>query len=412
MPQEPLEKSVGRVDKLTRTLFFLCALLFHLVLFMAVAGFVIWRTPVTPPDVVLVTPSPQQMPEPPATLPVHIHPEVLVHTPDLIKTDTPLAISPPRLPDLTPKIADSSDSSGHLPTPPSIPSTNTPDNWDNRIPKIKHMIFDLWHRTPGQVAGGDPSCAFPVYVASYANGDWACSTRLDKDGNIVAGAIPDLVAKISEWSHGKVKGEVVPKPLNVASSDLIDKMPPFIFFTGHKDFTLTQAEVDNLREYLNDGGCIWGDNALAGEGSRFDVAFRREMKRVIPDRDKNFVPYSVSDDIFTKGRFPLSQIPAGMNFYAEPPEHLDIGGILAILYTPNDYSDMMFMRINPGDATFFMTNKPIPPGTLYTNTSFVEKRSIFYRNFDLESSLAVHRMGMDIVTYLIIRFDAKLLLGP
>ena len=31
------------------------------------------------------------------------------------------------------------------------------------------------------------------------------------------------------------------------------------------------------------GGAIWGDNALPGWGSRFDVAFRREMKRVVPD---------------------------------------------------------------------------------------------------------------------------------
>ena len=107
----------------------------------------------------------------------------------------------------------------------------------------------------------------------------------------------------------------------------------------------------------------------------------------------------------------MSEFPAGMNYYSEAPQHLDIDGFLAILYTANDYSDMMYMRINPGDASFFMTYKPVPDGTLFTNVSFVQKQSVFYRNFDLKSSLAVHRMGMDIVTFLITRFDDKLLLG-
>ncbi len=264
--------------------------------------------------------------------------------------------------------------------------------------------------TQQQIDSKDPACTFPVYIASYANGDWACNTRLDNEGNIVAGSIPNLVAKINEWSHGEIKGEIVPKPLDVASPELLDKMPPFIFFTGHKDFTLTDAEVENLRRYLNDGGMIWGDNALAGEGSRFDVAFHREMKRVVPDLDKKFETYSLTDDIFTKSRYPISEIPAGINYYTEMPQHLDFGGVLAILYTPNDYSDMMFMRILPGDKTFFATYKPVPAGTLYTNNAFLEKGTVFYRNFDLKSSLAVHRLGMNIISYLLVRFDDKLLL--
>jgi hypothetical protein len=296
------------------------------------------------------------------------------------------------------------------PLPPQNPTAAPSDPLAKRLPKFQR-INDLRGRTPEQIANHDPACNYPVYVAAYANGDWSCNTKLDKDGNIIAGSIPDLVAKISEWSHGKVKGQVVPQPLNIASPELLDKMPPFIFFTGHKDFVLTDQEVENLRQYLNDGGAIWGDNALAGEGSRFDVAFHREMKRVVPDRDKNFVPYSLTDEIFTTQRFPLTDFPTGMNYYAEPPQHLDIDGVLAILYTPNDYSDMMYMKINPDDASFFMTYKPVPDGTLFTNVSFVQKQSVFYRNFDLKSSLAVHRMGMDIVTYLITRFDDKLLLG-
>ena len=188
-------------------------------------------------------------------------------------------------------------------------------------------------------------------------------------------------------------------------------MPPFIFFTGHKDFVLTEQEIANLRDYLQCGGAIWGDNALAGEGSRFDVAFRREMKRVVPDLDKTFKPMSTDDEIFTRSWFTISQIPQGMNYYAEPLERLDIDGKLAILYTPNDYSDLYAMRILPGDSQI-QGARPDPKSQspLFTSGMFLNNRNILFRNFTLESSLSVHRLGMNIVTYLLTRFDDDLLL--
>jgi hypothetical protein len=410
MPQEPLGKESRWADNVTRSVFFLSALLFHLVLFLAVAGWIVFRTPPLPPDPgVVYVPSVTPIPIPPPKTVVTqlVNPTPPAFVPDIPTTSSNLSFSI-----LTPKLGNANGRDSHLALQSNNPIPVRADNLDRRVPNIRRTVIDDWHRTPEQIINHDPTCTFPVYIASYANGDWACNTRLDQDGNIVAGSIPDLVAKISEWSHGTINGKVVPKPLDIGSPELLAKMPPFIFFTGHKDFVLTEQEVDNLRQYLNDGGAIWGDNALAGEGSRFDVAFHREMKRVIPDKDKNFVPYSLTDDIFAKGRYPMTEIPAGMNYYAEAPQHLDIDGILAILYTPNDYSDMMFMRILPGDKSFFMTYRPIPPGTLYTDTAFVEKQSIFYRNFNLDSALAVHRLGMNIITYLLVRFDDKLQLAP
>jgi hypothetical protein len=407
MPQVPLEKNSRSSDRLTRTIFFLSAVLFHVILFLAVAGWIVFRAPPAQPNQSDFL----RIPTPVATTTPVVLPPVAPVGPKTPEAPAAVVTPTPASTDITIKLPGTgAPTITGVVLPPENPTLVPTNDLDKRLPKIERMN-ELRGRTPEQIANHDPSCSYPVYVAAYANGDWACNTKLDKDGNIVAGSIPDLVEKISEWSHGMVKGTVIPQPLNIASPELLDKMPPFIFFTGHKDFVLTDAEVDNLRQYLNDGGAIWGDNALAGEGSRFDVAFRREMKRVIPDRDKNFVPYSVSDNIFTQQRFPLSEFPSGMNYYAEPPQHLDIDGVLAILYTPNDYSDMMFMRINPGDTSFFLTYKPVPDGTLFTNTAFVQKQTTFYRNFDLKNSLAVHHLGMDIVTYMITRFDDKLLLG-
>ena len=60
------------------------------------------------------------------------------------------------------------------------------------------------------------------------------------------------------------------------------------------------------------GGCVWADSALAGRRSRFDMAFRREMKRVLPDRDFETVEdnHEMFDTFFDR-----ISLPPGMNGY-------------------------------------------------------------------------------------------------
>jgi hypothetical protein len=220
------------------------------------------------------------------------------------------------------------------------------------------------------------------------------------------------VAKVVEWSHNNIKATVIPEPLEIGGPDLMAKRPPFIFFTGHKDFHLTDVEVKNLQDYLQVGGAIWGDNALAGRGSRFDVAFRREMKRVVPDLDKDFEPVKMDNPIFTKSWYPIQKLAPGMNYYDEPIEHLDIDGKLAILYTPNDYSDMMDMRILPGDATQLLPYNGMPPHTLFTDYEFWSHQHAFYRNFNIPACLEVQHLAMNILGHMLVRFDDALLLSP
>lgn len=414
MVQKSSRNESGWQDRLSRSGFFLGALLLHLFLFIMIAGYIVYN------------PTPQESEPPtPTTFVAHATPVTDVPKPPVdtsslsslsdSRLTPPIAIIPGSGPSIHIQPPNVSDIIGKGPKGPIAigPASSEPHGIDPRLPAIKAGPMRYRKDNPLE-SQSDPTnviATFPVYVASYANGDWACNLRLDKDGNIVAGSMPDLVAKINEWSHGKIQGQVVQKPLNIGSSELLDKMPPFIFFTGHKDFVLTDQEIENLQRYLHDGGAIWGDNALAGAGSRFDVAFRREMKRVVPDKDKNFEPMSMSDDAFTKNFYRLTEIPHGMNYYAEPPLHLDIDGKLAIIYTPNDYSDMMFMRILPKDTEIYIKDV-VPPNTLYTQQSFWYNRDVFFRNFDLGDSLAVHHLGMDIVAYLLVRFDDVLLLAP
>jgi len=400
-------------DRFFHSGFFLAALLFHLILFLMVATWIIFPAYHAPQDEFAQTYVPAAPPPPPpppptsVTVPTHT---VAPPTPT-ITTSSPTPTFSIPLPDFT-----------HTTTPDTVqqkltaPAPVTPNNLQMRLASISKTVQG-WGRSQSDImqSGGDPRnivAKFPVFLASYADGDWNCNVKI-VDGKIDSGSLPNLVAKINDWSHGKITGSVVPEPLSIGGPDLLAKKPPFVFFTGHKDFKLTDTEIQNLREYLQVGGAIWGDNSLAGRGSRFDVAFRREMKRVVPDADKNFVPYAMTEEIYTKSWFPITVMPTGMNYYAEPIEHLDIDGKLAILYTPNDYGDMMEMRILPPDDTKdFHTYRPIPPGTLFTPMYFLEKSSIFYRNFNIKSCLAAQQLGMNIVGYLLVRFDDKLLLPP
>lgn len=410
----PGKKSLWE-DKLLRSAFFFGALLFHLLIFLIVATWVVFKAPplqpngphrFNPPVVENPPAPPPSSPAAPAVdlsvnIPAPDIPRVLSHSHD---SDFKLAETSIDVP--------GSNTGGRKAPSIKVPAAKAGDNPD-RIKIIHNTVVGHWHRTQQEINNHEPSGTFPVYVAAYADGDWACNTRLDQKGNIVAGSIPDLVAKINEWGRGRIKGEMVPKPLDIGGPELLAQMPPFIFFTGHKDFFLTKQEVTNLQNYLENGGAIWGDNALAGQGSRFDIAFHREMKRVVPDWNKNFEPLSMGDDIFMKSWFPISQVPEGMNYHSEPLEHLDIGGKLAILYTPNDYSDLYAMRILPGDTQMQGTLPDLTSKSpLMTSGLFLSNRDVFFRNFTLQSSLAVHRLGMNIVSYLLTRFDDELLLNP
>jgi len=400
-------------ERISRSTYFFGAVLLHLVVFFLAATLVIFPAFQPPVEDFTKTYLPTvRIPPPPP-------PQETVPVPTLAVAPTSTAITSANP---TPSFS--------VPIPNLAPSTTTVAVPDRAVQKVLPRTDKLslvrlqkitlteqkWGRDRNNIleSNGDPhnvKATFPVYLARYADGDWDCNTVL-RDGKIIAGSLCNLVEKINQWSHGNITGTVVPDPLDIGSPDLLAKAPPFIFFTGHKDFILTEQEVQNLRDYLQIGGAIWGDSALPGAGSRFDLAFHREMKRVVPDLDKNFEPADTTYDIFAKSWFPLSKVPAGMNYYAEPVQHLDIDGKLAILYTPNDYSDMFTMLILPGATQAGPDYTPEVAPFLQTNRTFNKNSQIFFRNYQLPACLACDQLGMNIVGFLLVRFDKDLLLAP
>ena len=132
---------------------------------------------------------------------------------------------------------------------------------------------------------------FTAYIGQYNGGNWNSTVRMSTGNKIETGSLPNLLYLMSAWSKDKIKTNYKNvQAIKLDSDEIFSVKPPFIFLTGTRDFKLSEKEVENLQKYVRMGGCIWGDSSLPGLRSRFDIAFRREMKRVIPDVDKNFEP--------------------------------------------------------------------------------------------------------------------------
>ena len=96
-------------------------------------------------------------------------------------------------------------------------------------------------------------------------------------------SIPNLLAAIRERTS-------LPVERSEARVTLMDDKLwdyPFLHMTGHGNVKFTDAEVVRLREYLQRGGFLHADDNYG-----LDESFRREMKRVFPDRELVDVPLS------------------------------------------------------------------------------------------------------------------------
>ena len=96
-------------------------------------------------------------------------------------------------------------------------------------------------------------------------------------------SLPNLLAAIRERTSFPV--EKTEARITIMDDRLWDF--PFLHMTGHGNIKLSDAEVVRLREYLLRGGFLHADDNYG-----LDESFRREIKRVFPDRELVDVPLS------------------------------------------------------------------------------------------------------------------------
>lgn len=278
---------------------------------------------------------------------------------------------------------------------------------------IKNFTGGWGKSTGGGTGNRSREFEFTAYIGQYQGGNWSSTVRVT-NGRITTGSLPNLLYVMSKWSKDKIKTNYKSvQALKLDDWDTIAKIkPPFIFMTGTRDFKLTDKEIETLQKYVRVGGCIWGDASLPGLRSRFDIAFRREMKRVIPDVDKDFEPLPANHPIYTQTYFAdvKETPPPGLNFYREPVFALKIYGEVAILYTSNDYGDMWQVGINEQGQIDLSRDQ----GGQYVaiNPSIYENREVYLRNITPASLGIAFKFGTNVVIHLLTRWESKTRTAP
>lgn len=150
-------------------------------------------------------------------------------------------------------------------------------------------------------------------------------------------ALPNLMKHIQ--ANTKLNVQFARQSVRLDAADVFNH--PILYMTGLRDFKLTDAEVANLKAYLNAGGVLIAD-AAAGRKA-FDVAFRREVARVVGDG--KFVALASDPPLFTMpyaiGAVELSPVLAAtVGDRARPAlEAVTLDGRLAVIYSPFSLSN-------------------------------------------------------------------------
>ncbi len=106
----------------------------------------------------------------------------------------------------------------------------------------------------------------------------------NNDGSDCSGVGDDLMKLVSSASTLKVQEE---RKVTLVGPELFET--PFVFMNGHNEFTLTPAEVENVKKYLSHGGFIFASGCCDNPG--FPKAWRREFTRIFPGEKVKLIPY-------------------------------------------------------------------------------------------------------------------------
>jgi hypothetical protein len=258
------------------------------------------------------------------------------------------------------------------------------------------------HRAGSRSSNG--GWEFTAYIGRY-NGNWHSTVRLH-DGQIAAGSLPNLLYVTSQWTKERIKtNERNVQAIPLDSDEIFTTRPPFIFLTGTRDFTLTEKEVENLQKYIRLGGAIWGDSSVPGERSGFDIAFEREMKRVLGENTA-FEALPENHPVLTKGYFPkVKTLPGGINHYREPVRVMRWGGEIAVIQTRNDYGDMWQIGLDKDGKIDLSRNKH--GQYVAMNDNLWSNRGAYVRNIEQPAVEQAYKFGINMIFHLITRWEAR-----
>ena len=104
--------------------------------------------------------------------------------------------------------------------------------------------------------------------------------RLQYDGGGDWYNDPEVLPNLAKYANSVMGASFPTDQSTVRASDpkLFDY--PFIYLTGHGNIRFTDREVDNLRTWMLRGGFLYADDDYG-----MNASFRREIKRIFPERE-------------------------------------------------------------------------------------------------------------------------------
>ncbi len=405
-PRHPSDMRRNFTDRLAHSRDFSISLILHLVLVVSFGSKMLFETIQEPPEMTTggeelcaprasaTPPGQPELPQPPVPKIFSLSAPAPVPTKQIVTaTLQPQEQNPPALP------------SSLLPPAPEILSVKvsppTGDLSREDLTAIQEFRSDWVDKSPGSKPR---QYHFTAYIGQYSGGNWNSTIRIENNA-IENGSLPNLLYFMSSSSRDRIKTNYKNvRAIRLDSDELFSVKPPFLFLTGTRDFRLSDKEVENLQKYVHLGGAIWGDSSLPGRNSRFDIAFRREMKRVIPDVDKNWEPLPANHPLFREAFFPeIRQVPAGLNFYREPVHVLKIAGQIAVIYTANDYGNMWQVGLDKSGEIDLRKNEK--GGLVATDQLIWKENSVYLRNLSPASLLDTYKFGTNVVIHLLNRWE-------
>ena len=122
--------------------------------------------------------------------------------------------------------------------------------------------------------GAAPPAELTIAQVQYGGGgDWYANPS----------GLPNLLREI----RARTGLRISERPLQLRLTDPNLWTQPYIYLTGHGNIRLTDEEVQILRKYLTSGGFLHADDNYG-----LDESFRRELKRVFPDKELVELPAS------------------------------------------------------------------------------------------------------------------------
>lgn len=114
---------------------------------------------------------------------------------------------------------------------------------------------------------------FSIARVNYGGGgDWYCDPS----------SIPNILSYLTK--NTSIKADHNEYRIKLTTKEL--RGHPYLYMTGHGNIRFTDEEIIQLREYLMGGGFLHTDDNYG-----LNTSFRREMKRVFPDRDFVELPH-------------------------------------------------------------------------------------------------------------------------